>query len=109
MFLSYFQLVFKFALFETRGRLNRERFPEDAGESSLGRGCHGFSRSVLEGVRTLSKQVSLVCSDSREAMRSCQPFQALEGNVLVGIDLSILSPMYYLPSLLFPDIISLLC
>lgn len=49
MFLSYFQLVFKFALFETTGRLNRERFPEDAGESSPGRGCHGFSWSVLEG------------------------------------------------------------
>ena len=94
----YFQVVFEFALFETTVRLNRERFPEDTGESSPGRGCQGFSRSVLAGVRTLFKQVSLVLSDSGEAMRSCLLFQALPGNILVGIDLSIHSP-YLLPSI----------
>lgn len=41
-------------------------------------------------------------------VRCCLLFQALEGNILVDVDLSINFPVYYLPSLWFPDIISLL-
>lgn len=66
-----------------------------------------------EAVMALADQGSVLISsrfhwDSGEAMRCCFPFQALEGNILVDVDLSINFSVYYLPSLWFPDIISII-
>lgn len=71
IFLSYAQLVFKFAVWS--------HSQAERSESAPGRGSNDFGRS---GIRTHFKWILLVVSDSGEAVRCCLPSYASEGNIL---------------------------